>query len=77
MPYGKGRSFVYLGLIRSMKTSMKQQDMEQGQVYVVGIAAITSMHSFPGISTPAYTQEMLDDYSAKNVDIQWKAIYRV
>lgn len=45
MPYGKGRSFVYLGLIRSMKTSMKRQDMEQGQVYVVGIAAITSMHS--------------------------------
>lgn len=23
---------------------------------------------FPGISTPAYTQEMLDDYSAKNVE---------
>ena len=45
MPYGKGRSFVYLGLIQNMKTSMKQQDMVQDQVYVVGIAAITSMHS--------------------------------
>lgn len=46
MPYGKGRSFVYLGLIRSMKTSMKRQDMEQGQVYVVGIADITFMRVF-------------------------------
>ena len=45
MPYGKGRSFVYLGLIQNMKTFMKQQDMEQDQVYVVGIAAITSMRS--------------------------------
>ena len=45
MPYGKERSFVYLERIRSMKTFMKQQDMEQDQVYVVGIAAITSMRS--------------------------------
>ena len=45
MPYGKGGSFVYLGLIQSMKTSMKQQYMVQDQVYVVGIAAITSTHS--------------------------------
>lgn len=27
---------------------------------------------FPGISTPAYTQEMLDDYSAKNVEYNGK-----
>ena len=46
MPYGKGRSFVYLGLIQNTKTSMKQQDMEQDQGYVVGTAGITSMHSF-------------------------------
>lgn len=32
-----------------------------------------NFHAFsPGISTPAYTQEMLDDYSAKNVEYNGK-----
>ena len=46
MPYGKERSFVYLERIRSMKTSMKQQDMEQDQDCAVGTAGTTSMHIF-------------------------------
>ena len=42
----QGKVFCLSGTDPNTKTSMKQQDMEQDQGYVVGTAGITSMHSF-------------------------------
>ena len=59
-------------------TDPKYENFYEATVYGTGpgLCSWNCRHNFhaffPGISTPAYTQEILDDYSAKNVEYNGK-----
>lgn len=68
----QGRVFCLSG------TDPKYENFYEATVYGTGpgLCSWNCRHNFhaffPGISTPAYTQEILDDYSAKNVEYNGK-----